>query len=294
MPNRLIKESIKNSPEIDQLSWFEEVVFYRLIVTADDFGRLDGRTIVLLHELFPTKDNITRGELEDAFDKLIAVGLLVPYTDEETGRNYYFLPTWKEHQRVRNSKSKYPDPPAEINLAATRGKLRRIAADCGGLPQTAENCGELRLARAESNPIQSNPIQSESESNARAHAHEDGDNDDDGQENPFGDCDETRPDFDTVEVYASNNLAPLSPGNMQEFEDFKADVPDELIRFAIDEACSRGARTWAYVRSILNSYCDNGIKTVGEAKAAKEKRLRKEIGDSPPPRDGKGPFGKFY
>lgn len=37
MPNRIIKESIKSSPQIDELSWFEEVLYYRLIVTADDY-----------------------------------------------------------------------------------------------------------------------------------------------------------------------------------------------------------------------------------------------------------------
>ena len=47
MPNRIIKESIKRSPKIDSLSWFDEVVFYRMIVTADDYGRLDGRPLRL-------------------------------------------------------------------------------------------------------------------------------------------------------------------------------------------------------------------------------------------------------
>ena len=43
MPNRILKESICRSEEIDSLSWFEEVLFYRLIVICDDFGRYDGR-----------------------------------------------------------------------------------------------------------------------------------------------------------------------------------------------------------------------------------------------------------
>lgn len=36
MGNRIIKESICSSPTIDQLSWFEEAFFYRLIVNCDD------------------------------------------------------------------------------------------------------------------------------------------------------------------------------------------------------------------------------------------------------------------
>ena len=60
MPNRILKESIKRSPQIDSLTWFEEVVFYRLMVTADDYGCTDGRVVVLKNDLFPTKDTITK------------------------------------------------------------------------------------------------------------------------------------------------------------------------------------------------------------------------------------------
>lgn len=47
MPNRIIKESICVSDSIDSLSWFEEVLFYRLIVVCDDYGRFDGRIPII-------------------------------------------------------------------------------------------------------------------------------------------------------------------------------------------------------------------------------------------------------
>lgn len=158
MPNRILKESIKFSPEIDRLTWFEEVVFYRLIVTADDYGRLDGRIIVLRNELFPTKENITRKAIEEALNKLVSVGLLIPYVDEVSNMPYYYLPTWSDHQRIRDSKAKYPAP-TESSIAATRGNLRQLAATCRESPQLAATCG------LESNP---NPIQSESKTNTKA------------------------------------------------------------------------------------------------------------------------------
>ena len=150
MPNRIIKESIKRSPEIDKLSWFEEVVFYRLIVTADDYGRLDGRPVVLKNDMFPTKDTITRKAVEDALEKLVSVGLLIPYVDAESGMPYYYFPTWQEHQRVRDSKKKYPDPPP---LAATRRKLPQIAANFGleseskSESKSESNVSNARVAR---------------------------------------------------------------------------------------------------------------------------------------------------
>ncbi len=143
MPNRIIKESIKTSDDIDKLTWFEEVVFYRLIVTADDYGCLDGRTIVLRNELFPTKDNVSKDDVENAIEKLIEIGLVIKY--ESDGKPYLFLPKWESHQRVRNHQRKYPIPPANDTLLPSCGQS---SASCG---QSSENC-----------PSESNPIQSES------------------------------------------------------------------------------------------------------------------------------------
>ena len=77
---------------------------------------------------------------------------------------------------------------------------------------------------------------------------------------------------DTVQAYASSNLQHMSPGNIQDMMGFMEDLPEDLIRFAIDEACGKGAPRWAYVSSILSSFLRDGIKTVGDAKAAKAKR----------------------
>lgn len=108
MPNRILKDSIKTSDQIDELSFFEEVVFYRLIVTADDYGCMDGRTTLLKNELFPTRDNVTRKAIESAIDKLASVGLLRKYA--VNGKPYLCFPSWDKHQRIRNKHRKYPDP----------------------------------------------------------------------------------------------------------------------------------------------------------------------------------------
>ena len=83
MPNRIIKESICRSEEIDSLSWFEEVLFYRLIVTCDDFGRYDGRAKIIKGSCFPLKD-ITEKDIDKALGRLSAVGLVRVY--EAQGR----------------------------------------------------------------------------------------------------------------------------------------------------------------------------------------------------------------
>ena len=108
MPNRIIKESICTSDSIDNLTWFEEVMFYRLIVNCDDYGRFDGRAAVIKSRLFPLKDNITVKAVEAAINKLVSVELVALYVFE--GKPYLHLPTWDSHQQIRAKRSKYPSP----------------------------------------------------------------------------------------------------------------------------------------------------------------------------------------
>lgn len=108
MPNRIIKESVCTSDSIDKLSWFEEVLFYRLIVNCDDYGRFDGRPAVIKNRLFPLKENLTVKTVSAAVDKLASTGLVALYMFE--GKPYLCLPTWNCHQNVRAKRSKYPDP----------------------------------------------------------------------------------------------------------------------------------------------------------------------------------------
>lgn len=148
MPNRILKESICRSEEIDSLSWFEEVLFYRLIVICDDFGRYDGRAKIIKGSCFPLKD-VTEKDIDKALDKLSAVGLVRVYKAQ--GRPYLQLVTWAEHQRIRNQKSKYPGYTCDCELL--------LSNDSKGQQKEASDNKCVR------NPIQSES-KSESESNA--------------------------------------------------------------------------------------------------------------------------------
>ena len=112
MPNRIIKESICVSDSIDSLAWFEEVLFYRLIVVCDDYGRFDGRIPIIKGKCFPLKD-LRNGDIEKALDKLSAVGMVEKY--EVQGRPYLQLIAWERHQQIRAHKSKYPAPDIRCN-----------------------------------------------------------------------------------------------------------------------------------------------------------------------------------
>ena len=71
--------------------------------------------------------------------------------------------------------------------------------------------------------------------------------------------DDARARVDSLPVYASGNLQHLSPGNLEELQGFAEILPEDVIRFAIDEACANGAPRWAYVSAILRGYVTDNI-----------------------------------
>ena len=153
MPNRILHESIKYCPKMEQLNWFEEVVYHRLTVTVDDYGCLDGRIVLLKNTLFPTREDISKDDIARAIEHMVALGLLRAY--EAGGMPYLHFPAWEEEQRVRNKRRKFPAPPdeeeplaAEDSLSATDGG----ALFAGEKHLTASCCQLTAGCPPESNP----------------------------------------------------------------------------------------------------------------------------------------------
>lgn len=108
MGNRLLKESIRFNRRIDELDWFEEVMFYRLITAADDYGIFFADPVVLARILFPLKKSVDEKMTAKALKKLETVGLVRRY--HAKGDEWLMIVSWKKHQRLRNSRHNYPEP----------------------------------------------------------------------------------------------------------------------------------------------------------------------------------------
>ena len=153
MPNRLIKESICTSEDLNKLSPEAEILFYRLLVQADDYGCYFGNPSLVKSRCLPLRsDEIHSEQVDSWLDEIERAGLIIRYTAAD-GRDYCQFVKWSKHQRVRQSEHKYPQ------YDETNCKLK---SSRGNSPQVAANGGEMRP-----NPIQSesNTIQSEIESN---------------------------------------------------------------------------------------------------------------------------------
>ena len=142
MPNRIIKESICTSENVDSLKPEEEVFFYRLITACDDYGCLDGRPQIIRAKCFPLRvDKVKDKDIAKWLSAVSAAGLVTVYIAE--GKPYLMLTTWDKHQQVRAKKRKFPE----------------LDANCTILKSSEITCKQLQ---ANVPVIQSNPIQSES------------------------------------------------------------------------------------------------------------------------------------
>ena len=135
MPNRIIKESICVSDQIDQLTPLEEVTFYRLLVNCDDYGCFDAREKVVMSRLFPLKD-FKPADVRKLINKLAAVGLIELY--QVDGKPLLKVCKWSDHQRVRISKHKYPWP----EVAESCGNSTQVSASFRELPLESESESE--------------------------------------------------------------------------------------------------------------------------------------------------------
>ena len=114
MPNRIIKESICSSENIKNLSPEAEILFYRLIVNCDDFGRMDGRTDMIRAKCYPLKSDEIKKHIPTWLQELSTNDLITIYS--VNNQEYLYLNSWDKHQQKRAQKSKYPSPNGSSNL----------------------------------------------------------------------------------------------------------------------------------------------------------------------------------
>lgn len=153
MPNRIIKESIRESYSIDLLSADAEVTFYRLLTYADDFGIFKSDPRLVNKAIYPLKTH-TDKSVANWLNEIAAAQMVVFYICEE-GKPYGIFSTWQTHNSPRNKKSKHPRPNrAESKLFNNIYLL---------LKSIEINCKQMKSIAAliQSNPNPNpNPIQS--------------------------------------------------------------------------------------------------------------------------------------
>ena len=106
MPTRYLKPGVRDSECIDGLTPQAENLFYRLLVTVDDFGRFDARPAMIKANCFPIKDSVSINKCKDLLDELEINELITVYV--VSGKNILQMSKWDNVPRAKESK--YPAP----------------------------------------------------------------------------------------------------------------------------------------------------------------------------------------
>lgn len=134
MPTRFIKESCRSSKNLDRVTDFEERLFWRLITTADDFGRFLADPELVRSACFPRRERLPLQKLVDALAGLQRNHLITLYSVKD--RQYGQFCTFEEHQgKPRSRKSKYPAI-LDASLHADASTCTQMLADVTGHPDT--------------------------------------------------------------------------------------------------------------------------------------------------------------
>ena len=145
MPNRIIKETIRTSKKVNQISDFDFRLWVYLITYVDDYGRGSADTELLRSFLFPRRKDVTEARIEKALASLSAAEMLTIYM--AGGERYLCFPNWEQHQTIRNKKSKFPEPESICNqLNSNDSKCSRNPIQSNPNPNTnnnADRVGEL-------------------------------------------------------------------------------------------------------------------------------------------------------
>lgn len=146
MPNRIIKDAILVSANIDQLTADEERFFFRLLLVSDDYGRFDARPPVIRGRAYPLKPEVTDQHVLSWIAKLVEVDILHAY--EINGARFVGFSNWHTYQNVRAGKSKYPSPEGAQLLHAEDivGTGKRVLAPAIICKQTQSDDPSSRIS----------------------------------------------------------------------------------------------------------------------------------------------------
>lgn len=140
MPDRVIKASVRTSPNFNQLDDAAEILFYRSLTLADDHGCFEASPDTLRGQLFPKK--LKQWPLKKIINSLVSLAnnqLIILWTKE--ARLYGKFVTFSSHQRVRSLHNrKTPKPPTRLNLVAVNNYLGSFDVNC---QQVADNCRQV-------------------------------------------------------------------------------------------------------------------------------------------------------
>lgn len=240
MPNRILKESICTSDNLDLLDAETERFFYRLMVQADDFGRMDARPAILRARCFPLRlDTVSEEQIQAWIEELVMNGLIRIYKVD--GHPFLQFITWEKHQQKRARYSKYPEPPApkvpQVPPPADEGKPDDVISDDINCKQVIAYVSEKRESRNEKR---------------------------EGAQQPLADAGSRSvdPDFGEVCNAYEQNITLLTPMASDMLQLDYTEYGKQYCLDAIGECVRQGKRKWSYAQGIMRRWRSDGHESL--------------------------------
>jgi hypothetical protein len=138
MANRMLRDCT-DSENVDKLSAHAEVLFYRLMMKADDYGSFYGNVKLIKSNCYPLRiDTVRDADISRWMDELLKAGLIVVYMN--AGKTFLRINNFG--QRLRNKKKRFPDCPPEL---LNETDMPQPAATGGNPPPEVELEVELEV-----------------------------------------------------------------------------------------------------------------------------------------------------
>lgn len=242
MPNRMIKDTIRTSRSVNNLTDFQFRVWLYLITYVDDYGRGSADPELLKGLVFPRRKGITEQQLADALAHLANTGMIIFY--EVDGESYFYFPKWADHQRIQTKKSKYPDPPK--STVSHRESPPEIK------PNQARNRNQTETKIKPISPC----------ANARTR--------------------EDDPELARVMNFYLNQINPAPSSSCIELlKQYTKTLGGDVTVHALEIANDEGKRSWSYIQAILQRCESTGIRSLEDFRRTEDERRKSRDAAAP-------------
>lgn len=216
--------------------------------------------------------------------------ILEPLDDAERGRLFTAMLVYAESGETPafTGNERFIWPVARQAIDRARAESKKLTANGakGGRPtkptETNDNIEEAKQTNDnQSEPTKTNTNQEKPNESYNINIKKDNIKKDNIKKNkatsyadtPFGEI-----EIDPVIVALQRELNGLTQSHYEDLDGFRKILDDDLIMEAINEAVAHSARSWAYVRTILQTYVRDGIRTVGQARERSAQKKDKFAG----------------
>jgi hypothetical protein len=136
MPNRILKDTIWTSPNLNKLTTEAELFFYRLLPLPDDHGCFAADPHILKGRLFPFKHDWTSDVICRQLTALVNNDIIALWVEDN--KLYGIILNFAKHQRIRSLHNrKTPEPKIEIyNNQQVIEYLSSIDSECRQVSST--------------------------------------------------------------------------------------------------------------------------------------------------------------